>query len=169
MKPLWVRVLPYIAALAIVAGALFGAYHHGLSVKDAEWKVEWSARDTRDAQAKQANEATERAKEQARQQSINKAIQDGQKIIDRAAADADAARASADSLRGAAGTLTARLTPSQAGGDSGTAVASQTATRAAMVLSELLDRSVETNRELATALDQSQVAGQTCEAIYDAL
>lgn len=169
MNPLLLRILPYIAALALVAGALFGAYHHGLSVKDAEWQVKWNDRDTQDAQAKQRNEAAERAKEQARQLAINKVIQDGQQVIDRATADADAARASADSLRGAADTLAARLAASQAGGHSGTAAASQAATRAAMVLSELLDRSVDTNRELAKALDRSRIAGQTCEALYDAL
>jgi len=38
------------------------------------------------------NEAAERTKEQALQNSINKVVQDGQQIIDRAVADAAAAR-----------------------------------------------------------------------------
>lgn len=102
MNPLLLRVLPYIAAVLLVAGALFGVYHHGLSVKDAEWQATWSARDTKDAQAKAENEAAQRAKEQAYQQSINKAVQDGQHLIDQAKADAATARTAADSLRGTA-------------------------------------------------------------------
>ncbi|UQI33109.1 DUF2514 domain-containing protein [Pseudomonas bijieensis] len=169
MNPLLLRILPYIAALALVAGALFGAYHHGLSVKDAEWKAEWKSRDTRDAQAKQSNEAAERAKEQARQQSINKAIQDGQQIIDRATADADAARASADSLRGAADTLAARLTASQAGGHSCTAAASQAATRAVLVLADVFKRADQRAGDLAGYADQSRGRGVTCQQAFDGL
>jgi hypothetical protein len=108
----------------LIAGALFGAYHHGLSVKDAEWQVKWNDRNTLDATAKAANESA-RTKEQARQLSINKAIQDGQQIIDEAIADAAAAHAAADSLRGAADALASRLAASQAGGNSCTAAASQ--------------------------------------------
>ncbi|CRL47665.1 hypothetical protein PSHI_06960 [Pseudomonas sp. URMO17WK12:I11] len=63
-------------------------------------------------EAKAENEAAERGKEQARQLSINKAIQDGQRIIDQATADASAARASADGLRGAADAIAARLAAS---------------------------------------------------------
>jgi len=101
MKPVWLRILPYIAAVALVAAALFGAYRHGISVTDSRWQAEWNARDAKDAQARTDNEAAERAKEQARQLSINKAIQDGQRTIDQATADAVSARNAADSLRGA--------------------------------------------------------------------
>jgi hypothetical protein len=38
-----------------------------------------------------------------------------------------------------------------------------------MVLSDLLTRSVETNRELAKAYDQSRIAGEQCRREYDAL
>jgi len=34
MKSILLRILPCIAALALVAGALFGAYHHGVTVTD---------------------------------------------------------------------------------------------------------------------------------------
>lgn len=169
MSPLLLRILPYIAALALVAGALFGVYHHGLSVKDAEWQVKWSDRDTRDAQAKRDNEATERAKEQARQLAINKVIQDGQQIIDRAIADADAARASADSLRWAADALAARLATSQAGGHSCTAAASQAATRAVLVLADVLKRADQRAGDLAGYADQSRGRGVTCEQAFDGI
>ncbi|MCF5101908.1 DUF2514 family protein, partial [Pseudomonas proteolytica] len=92
MNALWLRILPYIAAVAIVLIGLLLAYSHGQSVTDAEWQAKWSARDVLDADAKALNESTERAKEQARQQTINKVIQDGQKVIDQAYADAAASR-----------------------------------------------------------------------------
>lgn len=78
MTTIWLRILPYITALAFVVGALFGAYHRGVTVTEEKWQGEWSARDTRDAVANAKNEATERTKEQAYQHSIDKAVQDGQ-------------------------------------------------------------------------------------------
>jgi pyridoxal/pyridoxine/pyridoxamine kinase len=169
MTSIWLRILPYIAALALVVGALFGAYHHGVTVTDAKWQGDWNARDTRDAEAKALNEAAERAKEQTRQLSINKAIQDGQQIIDQATADAAAARASADSLRGAADALAARLAASQASGNSCTAAASQAATRTAMVLADVLKRADQRAGELAEVADQARARGVTCEQAYDGL
>ena len=155
--------------IALAAGALLGAYHHGLSVKDAEWQKEWSARDTRDADARLANETTERAKEQARQQSINKAIQNGQQRIDEAIADADAARATAGGLRGAVDDLAARLSASEAGGHSCTAAASQAAARAAAVLADVLKRADQRAGELAEVADQARARGMTCEQAYISL
>ena len=166
---------PYMKAgailllVALAAGALFGAYHHGLSVKDAEWQKEWNARDTRDADAALSNEAAERVKEQARQQSINKVIQDGQKVIDQAVADANAARAAADGVRGAADSLAARLATSQSSSNSCTAAASQAATRAAMVLADVLKRADQRAGELAEIADQARARGVTCEQAYDGL
>ena len=155
--------------VALAAGALLGAYHRGLSVKDAEWQSQWNARDTRDAQAKAENEAAARTREQAYQQSINKAVQDGQRTIDQATADASAARASADGLRRAADALAARLAASQAGGHSCTAAASQAATRAVMVLADVLKRADQRAGDLAADADQSRGRGVTCETAYIAL
>lgn len=169
MKPVWLRILPYIAAVALVAAALFGAYHHGIAVTDSRWQAEWNARDARDAQARTDNEAAERAKEQVRQLSINKAIQDGQRTIDQATADAAAARTSADSLRGAVDTLSARLAASEASGNSCTAAASKAATRAAMVLADVLKRADQRAGDLAELADQARARGMTCEQAYDGL
>ena len=162
-------ILPYIAALAMVAAALFGAYHHGVTVTDAKWRSDWSARDTRDSQAKAGNEATQRTKEQNYQKSINKAVQDGQRIIDKATADAAAARNSADSLRGAADNLASRLAASEASGNSCTAAASEAASRAATVLADVLKRADQRAGDLAKVADQARARGLTCEQAYDSL
>lgn len=155
--------------VALAAGALFGAYHQGLSVKDAEWQKEWSARDTRDADAKLTNETAERTKEQARQQSINKAIQDGQRTIDQAVADAAAARATADGVQLAADDLARRLSTSKSSGHSCTTAASQAATRAVMVLADVFKRADQRSGELAADADQSRGRGVTCEQAYISL
>ncbi|MGE8186839.1 hypothetical protein [Pseudomonas sp. NPDC086278] len=52
-----------------------------MSVTNATWQSEWKDRDARDAEAKAANEATERTREQAYQLSIDKAVQDGQQLL----------------------------------------------------------------------------------------
>jgi hypothetical protein len=169
MKPIWLRILPDIAVVLLVAGALFGAYQHGATVTDAKWQTEWNARDARDAQAKADNEAAERTKEQAYQQSINKAVQDGQRIIDQATADAAAARNSADSLRGAADKLANRLAASEASGHSCTAAASKAAARAAAVLADVFKRADQRAGELAEVADQARARGVTCEMAYDGL
>lgn len=168
MNPILVRAIPYIGGLLLVAAVLFGAYHHGLSVKDAEWQAEWDKRDARDAQAGRDNEAAERAKEQARQQSINKAIQDGQKIIDAAVADAAAARADV-SVRDAADATAHRVAASGAGGHSCTTAASQAATRAVLVLADVFKRADERAGDLAGYADQSRGRGVTCEQAFDGL
>jgi pyridoxal/pyridoxine/pyridoxamine kinase len=167
MNAILLRLLPYIAAVLLAVGALFGAYHHGLSVKDTEWQSLWNDRNTLDAKALAANESTERAKEQTRQQLINKAIQDGQRTIDQATADAAAARTSADSLRGAADALAAQLAASQASGNSCTAAASKAAARAAMVLADVLKRTDQRAGDLAAIADQARARGLTCEQAYD--
>lgn len=169
MTSIWLRILPYIGAALLVAGALFGVYHHGLSVKDAEWQAKWNARDAQDAKAKATNEAAERTKEQAYQHSIDKAVQDGQHLIDQATADAVSARASADGLRGAADNLAARLAASKSSGHSCTAAASKAATRAAMVLADVLKRIDQRAGELAEVADQARSRGMTCEQAYDGL
>lgn len=169
MKPVWLRILPYIAAVALVAAALFGAYHHGVSVTNATCQLEWNARDTRDAQAKATNEASERTREQAYQQSINKAVQDGQRIIDQVTADAAADRTSRNGMQFAVDDLTRRLAASEASGNSCTAAASKAATRAAALLADVLKRADERAGDLAEVADQARARGVTCEQAYDGL
>lgn len=169
MKPLWLRILPYIVAVLLVAGALFGAYHHGVTVTDEKWRGDWSSRDARDAKAKAANEAVERDKEQARQQSINKAIQNGQQIIDQVTADAATARANDDSMQWAADNLARRLAASEASGNSCAAAASKAAARYAAMLADVFRRADQRAGDLAEAADQARARGVTCEQSFDGL
>nr|WP_092316300.1 DUF2514 family protein [Pseudomonas saponiphila] len=154
--------------LGVVFGALYGSYHHGMSVKYEEWQSRWNARDAGDKQAWALAEVAEREKEQARQTSINKAVQDGQRKIDQAAADAVTARAAAGSLQRTVDDLAGRLS-AQGRSNSCTAAASQAAARAAMVLADLFKRADERAGQLAADADQSRSRGVTCEQAYDGL
>jgi len=164
-----VKILPYIAALLLVAGALFGVYHHGVTVTNDEWLAKWSERDARDEAAQASNEAAERIKEQSRQQAINKVVQNGQALIDTAAAAVTAANRESDRLRSAADGLASRIAASQVGGNSCTAAASAAATRAVMVLADVLKRADQRAGDLAAVADQAIARGLTCEQAYNSL
>ena len=166
---IWLRILPYIAAVLLVLGALYGAFHHGVSVTDAKWQAQWAERDTRDATAKAENESAARAREQAYQLSINKVLQDGQRTIDQLTADAAAERASRNGVQLEADKLAARLAASQAGGHSCTAAASQAANRAVMVLADVFKRADERAGDLAGYADQSHARGVTCERSFSSI
>lgn len=159
-----------VALLLVALGgwALIAAYDHGKAVKDVEWQTRWSARDAGDKQAWGLAEAAEREKEQARQTSINKAVQDGQRKIDQAAADAVTARAAAGSLQRTVDDLAERLKRT-ASSNSCTAAASQAATRTALVLAELFKRADQRAGDLAADADQSRSRGVTCEQAYEGL
>lgn len=87
----------------------------------------------------------------------------------RAGADEDAVGADAPGqrLRNEDGKLAATvICPST---DTAVVARDQAATRAAMVLSDLLARADERAGELAKAYDRARIAGQHCEHEYDAL
>lgn len=166
---IWLRFLPYIAGVLVVLCALFGAYHHGVSVTDATWQAEWAKRDTRDEAARAENESAARAREQAYQLSINKVVQDGQRTIDQLTADAAVERASRNGVQLQADKLAARIAASQAGGYSCTAATSAAATRAIMVFADVFKRADERAGDLAGYAQDSHSRGVTCQQAYGAL
>lgn len=155
--------------IALACGALFGAYHHGETVKGGEWQAKWDDRNTRDEAAALKNETAERDKEQARQHSINKAIEDGQQRIDSAASITADANARNVGLLNTVDSLTAQLAASEASGNSCATAASKAAARAAMVLADVFKRSDQRSGDLAGYADQSHVRGVTCEQAFDGL
>lgn len=168
MESLVGRIAPYIAVLLLVAAALFGAYHFGGSVADERWQARWNKRDSDDNAARASAEIAARATEQARQNQLNKAVQDGQRKIDQATADAAAARSASDGLQLAVDDLAGRLKRASSS-NSCTAATSAAATSAAMVFADVLKRADDRAGKLAEAADQSRARGVTCEAAYDAL
>ena len=105
-----------------------------------------------------------RAEEQRRQASVNMEASNAREQNKAATVDAGTADAAGDRLHVEADKLAAT-----ACGDPGAAQRGASATRAAMVLSELFQRADKRAGELAAAYDQARIAGHTCERVYDGI
>ena len=103
-----------------------------------------------------------RQEEQRRQASVNKEASDAREKNKAATVDAGAADAAGDRLHVEAGKFAAT-----ACGDPGVAQRGASATRAAMVLSDLLQRADKRAGELAAAYDRARIAGLACESSYN--
>lgn len=161
------RTLGAGAALLIVLASYWGVYEHGRSVERAGWEAHWAERDKTDSDARAQAESSAREEEQSRHAAQQEAREDAQK--EQTAADADAAGAGAAGRRLLDETSNLAASVSCAGTDPAVVERGKAATRAAMVLSELLERSVATNTELAAAYDRARIAGLACEASYTGL
>ena len=156
-----------VLAVAVLLASNWAAYKHGRSVERANAGQASAQRDSGDRLAEVIGERGARQEEQRRAQAQEEArahAQEERTIADAGAADADAV---GQRLRRDATKLAASV--SCPGTDTAAVARGQAATRAAMVLSDLLDRSVATNRELAQAYDRAKIAGQQCGREYDAL
>lgn len=156
-----------LGLLALVLASYWGAYQHGRMVERAEAGQASAQRDSGDRLAEVIGERDARQEEQRRATAQEEAGDHAQEERTIADAGAAGAYAAGQRLRDESAKLAAAV--SCPGTDTAAVTRGQAATRAAMVLSELLERSVDTNRELAKAYDQARIAGQLCEASYNAL
>lgn len=156
-----------VLAVAVLLASHWAAYQHGRSVERANAGEAAAQRDSGDRLAEVIGERGARQEEQRRAQVQEEArahAQEERTIADAGAADADTA---GQRLRSDATQLAAAVSCSSK--DTAAIARGQAATRAAMVLSDLLDRSVETNRELAAAYDRARIAGKQCEQEHGGL
>jgi len=158
-------VLSGVLALLLVSH--WSAYEHGRSVEVAQSGQQLAKRDSGDRLAEVIGERSARQEEHrsadAQQEARLKAHEE-RTIADAGAADAHAA---GQRLRSDASQLAATVScPST---DTAAVARGETATRAAMVLSDLLARADARAGELAKAYDQARIAGLACEASYNAL
>ncbi|WP_110994628.1 DUF2514 domain-containing protein [Pseudomonas sichuanensis] len=163
MNGLGVRVI----ALLLVVASYLGAYEHGRSVERAEAEQASAKRDSGDRLAEVLGERDARKEENRREtakEEVRAHAQEQRTIADADAASADAA---GQRLRDEAASFAAAVSCTAT--DPAAVARGEAATRAAMVLSDLLERAVDTNRELAKAYDRARIAGLTCEASYTAL
>ena len=105
-----------------------------------------------------------RQEEQRRQSAVNKEASNAREQNKIADVDARTADAAGDRLHVEAGKFAAT-----ACGDPGAAQRGASATRAAMVLSDLLQRADKRAGELAIAYDRARIAGLACERSYRAI
>ncbi|MFY1031824.1 DUF2514 domain-containing protein [Pseudomonas asiatica] len=156
-----------ILAVAVLLASHWAAYQHGRSVERANAGQAVAQRDSGDRLAEVIGERSARQEEQRRataQEEARAHAQEERTIADAGAAGADAA---GQRLRDQGTKFAAAI--SCPGTDTAAIARGQAATRAAMVLSDLLTRADERAGELATALDRARIAGQQCEREYDAL
>ncbi|WP_148194044.1 DUF2514 domain-containing protein [Pseudomonas syringae] len=167
MKALPWKAVGLLLILLALAGALYGAYLHGVTVTDLAWKAKWAEEVSTQSEAVATTTVDYRTEEQRRQKAANQVANDARQEQTAALTDSAVADAAGDRLRVEAGKLAAAT--SCAPGDTGAAERGKAATRAAMVLSELLGRADARAGELAKAYDESRIAGLACNRFVDAL
>ncbi|WP_028686460.1 DUF2514 domain-containing protein [Pseudomonas fulva] len=156
-----------LAAAVVLVASHWGAYEHGRSVEQAQAGQATAQRDSGDRLAEVLGERGARQQEHQSAQAQEEARAHGHEersIASNGAAGADAA---GQRLRNEGAKLAAAI--SCPGTDTAAVARGQAATRAAMVLSDLLARADARAGELAKAYDQARIAGQLCEASYNAL
>ena len=145
----------------------WAAYEHGRSVELAKAGQQSAQRDSGDRLAEVIGERSARLQEHRNADAQQEARKRGNEERTIAGAGAVDANAAGQRLRSDATQFAAAV--SCPGTDTAAVARGETATRAAMVLSDLLARSDERSGELASALDQARAAGQQCEREYDAM
>jgi hypothetical protein len=153
--------------LALAAAALFGSYQHGVTVTDARWKALWADQQTLQAKGLAAATTANRIEEQRRQTAVNQAGSDAREQTKAATADAAVADAAGQRLHQSADQLASRA--GDVSCDTGAAERSRSASRAAMVLSDLFQRADNRAGEMARAYDGARIAGLACERAYRSL
>lgn len=155
-------VIRCVLLLALL-GSYWLTYQHGRAVERAEAAAASAQRDSGDRLAEVIGERTARQEEQRRAQAQEEArahAQEERTIADVGAAGADAV---GQRLRDEGAKLAA--TVSCPGTDTAAVTRGQAATRAAMVLSDLLTRADARAGELAKAYDRARIAGRQCRRI----
>lgn len=154
-------LLGSVLALALLAGACYLTY----VVTDNHWSAKYSGLEQKysDASAKAIQEA--RVKEWEYQNNVDAIAQQGAKDLAQARSDADSANASIGRLQQRIN----RLLADTSSEDSGTTQRGKTAREALDLLANVLEKSLERNRQLAEYADQASSAGFTCEKAYDAI
>ncbi len=156
-----------LGLLALVLASYWGTYQHGRSVERSQALAASAERDSGDRRAEALGQRDAREEEQRRAQAQEEArahAHEQHQVADAGAAGADAA---GQRLQHDAAQLAA--TVSCAGADPAAVARGQAATRAAMVLSDLLARADARAGELAKEYDRARIAGLACEASYTAL
>ncbi len=156
-----------LAVAVVLVTSHWGAYEHGRSVERAQAGQASAQRDSGDRLAEVLGERGARQQEHQRAQAQEEARAHGHEERSIASAGAAGADAAGQRLRDdGANFAAAVICP---GTDTAAVARGQAATRAAMVLSDLLTRADARAGELAKAYDQARIAGEQCQSEYQAL
>ena len=163
----WLRLVPawawWLLAIVLVAGGqqvrVYSAQNLAAKAQTdlADYRAEVAERDRRAALAVLAeNQRRQKAADESRRQALEQ--------IEQAQADAAAAGATADGLRGEAARLKRKLASC-----SGTVPGSAPGRDAGSVLADLLAEVESAGRAMAAEAQRRGIAGAACERQYDAL
>lgn len=158
---------PAVAVVLALSASHWFAYNHGKSTERTAWQAQWAKRDADDEGVRANAEQAARAKETADQLHAEKVQRDATQSLEQERLVAAGERAATDRLRSELSKLQTRLRG--AGASPATGTSSASATRAAMVLSELYGSCQDRLGEVSSAFDRARIAGLACEASYDAL
>lgn len=161
------RWWPAVALVALLVLSHWGAYRHGGTVTDSSWSAKWAERDAADATAQAAAELDARTREQQMAQAAEEVQRDATQALETARTDAASERAATERLRGELAKLQTHL--GGTGASAATSTSSASATRAAMVLSDMYGSCQSRLGEVSTAFDRARIAGLSCEAQFDTI
>lgn len=153
----------YALFVAAVLALLTGVYQWGAYNEAADWEKKWAQRDAAEAIRRGDAVQAAREEEQRRYAARDEAARVSREQENRITSDGVVLTAGIDGLRIDAVQFVQRS--SSCPGVAAPTGGGSSATRAAMVLTDLLERSIETNRELAQAFDRARNAGLTCERL----
>lgn len=158
------RALIYLGLVALLFGS---GWYFGSSHTERTWQVKWAERDVSEAVVRGDAVQAARDEEQRRYAANHEASADAQAGEQRIQIDVGTLAAGVGGLRLDTTSFVQRT--SQCPGNPASTDRGPAATRAALVLSELLDRSVGVNQELAAAYDRLRNAATSCARAYDSL
>ncbi|MBI6925730.1 DUF2514 domain-containing protein [Pseudomonas fulva] len=156
-----------LSIAVVLVASHWAAYEHGRSVEQAQAGHVSALRDSGDRLAEVLGERGARQQEHQSAQAQDEARAHAYEQHQAADADAADADAAGQRLRNESAKLAAAI--SCPGTDTAAVARGQAATRAAMVLSDLLARADARAGELAKAYDQARIAGVQCEREYDGM
>lgn len=154
-----------VAFIGALAAMWFAGHIDGTRGANQQWQARWAQRDTADETSRANAEAAARVEEQTRADWAQGVQRDATQALEQVRASADSADADNRRLRGELDKLQARLRGT--GKVAATPISSASATRAAMVLSELYGSCQSRLAELSPAFDRARIAGLGCERACD--
>lgn len=148
-------------ALVLLTLACYLTY----TVTDSKWQSKYDTLQTSYSDASARATAEARAKEQQYEKDKQSLLLESQKQTQQAKADADSANAAVSRLLQRINKILADTSST----DTGTSSRGKTASEALVLLSNVLEKSIERNRQLASFADSAYNSGTLCEKSYDAL
>lgn len=167
--PWWVDVLLAVVFAAGVGAVVVGFGRHQREAGRQEVRALWSAEKVEQQRAVIANQAAATAETQRRLDAMQRNIDETHAQLDRANADAGAARSAYDRLRQQQARYLAAVRPGSPASGPATSTGSPTTSVAVDLFADLFSESDEGAGILAAALDSARAAGLACERAYDAL